>query len=272
MPQSQQSMPFNQILNLKKMIDFISRIVYNSCDSTIQGKLTMCKTTYCLLKKDNKFLTSTKKAAWIAVGLGLSGALYNLDHRVSALEELHRGSVDVELEPIEAPVKMPVSRVQVRPKDDHISLLHNSNYKIVMDQRDIDCLAKNIFHEARFEPYIGKIAVAQITFNRVLDGRWGDSICKVVYAHKQFSWTLKPRLVNKELKGAKWQQALHAAKMFQNGVRVRNLAHAKWYHAEYVSPKWQDDYKRIHQYGLHIFYEEKKHNNLTERDLLMAKN
>ena len=53
-----------------------------------------------------------------------------------------------------------------------------------------DCLARNIYHEAGVEPTVGKYAVAQVTLNRLKDGRWGRDICSVVYSKAQFSWTL----------------------------------------------------------------------------------
>jgi len=39
---------------------------------------------------------------------------------------------------------------------------------ITMEERDrqLTCLAKNIYHEAASEPFEGKVAVAQVTINR----------------------------------------------------------------------------------------------------------
>ena len=62
------------------------------------------------------------------------------------------------------------------------------------------CLATNIYFEARGESVKGQMAVAMVTINRVNDGRFADTICKVVYQSKvdskgrpirgqcQFSW------------------------------------------------------------------------------------
>jgi spore germination cell wall hydrolase CwlJ-like protein len=44
----------------------------------------------------------------------------------------------------------------------------------------IQCLAENIYFEARAESYSGKAAVANVTKNRVEDERWPDTFCKVV--------------------------------------------------------------------------------------------
>lgn len=54
---------------------------------------------------------------------------------------------------------------------------------------DLDCLARNIEGEAGGEPLLGKIAVAHVTMNRLKDGRFGRSVCEVVFADNQFHWT-----------------------------------------------------------------------------------
>lgn len=66
-------------------------------------------------------------------------------------------------------------------------LLSSVSHASVND--DIECLAKNIYHEARGEPEIGQYAVAFVTINRTEDERFHGSICDVVYAPSQFSWT-----------------------------------------------------------------------------------
>ena len=62
--------------------------------------------------------------------------------------------------------------------------------------KQLDCLTKNIYWEAASEPFEGKVAVAQVTMNRVKNGRFGDGVCGVVYQKNviyqkvicQFSW------------------------------------------------------------------------------------
>ena len=51
-----------------------------------------------------------------------------------------------------------------------------------LSDRDIECMAKNIFYEAGAEPTEGKIAVGIVTLNRAQDGRFGKSVCDVVKA------------------------------------------------------------------------------------------
>jgi len=57
------------------------------------------------------------------------------------------------------------------------------SYESVMENRkkQLTCLAKNIYFEARNEPFAGQFAVALVTLNRVNDTAFPDTICKVVY-------------------------------------------------------------------------------------------
>lgn len=51
-----------------------------------------------------------------------------------------------------------------------------------LSDRDVECMARNIFYEAGSEPTEGKIAVGIVTLNRTQDGRFGKSVCDVVRA------------------------------------------------------------------------------------------
>ena len=52
--------------------------------------------------------------------------------------------------------------------------------------RQLDCLTRNIYWEAASEPFEGKVAVAQVTMNRLASGRFGDSVCGVIYQKNVF--------------------------------------------------------------------------------------
>ena len=51
-----------------------------------------------------------------------------------------------------------------------------------MSDKDVECLARNIFYESGSEPTEGKIAVGIVTVNRAQDPRFGRSVCEVVKA------------------------------------------------------------------------------------------
>jgi spore germination cell wall hydrolase CwlJ-like protein len=131
--------------------------------------------------------------------------------------------------------------------------------------KQLDCLTRNIYWEAASEPFEGKVAVAQVTMNRVASGKFGDSVCGVIYQKNvfyekvicQFSWvcetTHKVRPIYKPL----WQESeLVAKKVLLENFRLPGLQNALYYHADYVSPGWK--LPRIDQIGRHIFYGERK--------------
>lgn len=124
--------------------------------------------------------------------------------------------------------------------------------QVKYNEQDQDCLAKNIYYEAGIESEEGKYAVAQVTLNRLKSGRWGDTICSVVYSKAQFSWTLKKKLEKPQ--GQAWEDSQWVAHRVLAGDRVHQLKEAMYYHADYVSPYWKKSVLKIQQVGQHIFY------------------
>lgn len=126
---------------------------------------------------------------------------------------------------------------------------------IKYSNKDFDCLARNIFFEAGVEDKVGKIAVAQVTINRLKSKKWGKSICDVVYAKAQFSWTKVKKRAWINIKGDSWEESKQVARQVLDfGYRVKPLKKAMFYHADYVDPNWKDHSKKITQIGRHIFY------------------
>jgi spore germination cell wall hydrolase CwlJ-like protein len=119
--------------------------------------------------------------------------------------------------------------------------------------REVECLAKNIYFESRGEPFHGKIAVAQVTLNRVNDSvRFAKTICKVVFERKQFSWTNNPRqhITDKTA----WQESLVIAQAVLEGTLYIADFPAKYFHARQVSPVWAKSLKPLRTIGNHVFY------------------
>ena len=118
--------------------------------------------------------------------------------------------------------------------------------------QDINCLAKNIYHEARGEPVEGQIAVAQVTLNRVRSGEFGSSICKVVYAKNQFSWTLDKR---KKVKSTKeWDASMALAiEVLKGNSQIPNF-NALYFHTKHIRPKWAKSKTKVTIIANHIFY------------------
>lgn len=142
-------------------------------------------------------------------------------------------------------------------------MVEQDSTAIKYTKRDFDCLARNIYYEAGVEDRLGKVAVAQVTLNRVKTGYWGRNICKVVYSPAQFSWTKVKRRAWMPNIGPSWEESKQvAAEVLDQGLRIRTLKTSLFYHADYVSPNWRDNSKRVTKVGRHIFYTQAKGSTL----------
>ena len=129
-------------------------------------------------------------------------------------------------------------------------------------QRDLDCLARNVYHEARGEPLAGQYAVAEVTMNRKASRQFPRTVCEVVYQKNwdplrgryvgAFSWTeLEPL---PEPRGESWQRARNVAEAVYYRRQPPTLRGAMFYHATYIDPDWSHEKKRVAQIGRHVFY------------------
>ena len=130
--------------------------------------------------------------------------------------------------------------------------------------KQLDCLTRNIYWEAASEPFEGKVAVAQVTLNRVESGRFAPTVCGVVYQKNvfyerivcQFSWLCEGTHKNKAVYQPMWQESeLVAKKVLLENFRLPSMKNALYYHADYVNPNWHKP--RIEKIGHHVFYGEK---------------
>jgi spore germination cell wall hydrolase CwlJ-like protein len=116
--------------------------------------------------------------------------------------------------------------------------------------KDIDCLAKAMWHEARGEPLEGKIAVGEVILNRTKSESYPKTICKVIKQNGQFSFVENgyiPEIPSKDRNTFK--------KLALRIVRSKTHDHARgalFFHANYVKPNW--GYRITAKIGTHIFY------------------
>ena len=130
--------------------------------------------------------------------------------------------------------------------------------------RQLDCLTRNIYWESATEPFEGKVAVAQVTINRVESGRFAPDICGVVYQKNvvydrvicQFSWFCDGSSKIKPIYAAHWKESEEVAKkVLLEGFRLPSVKKALYFHADYINPQWGKP--QVAKFGRHIFYAEK---------------
>lgn len=115
------------------------------------------------------------------------------------------------------------------------------------------CLALNIYFEARNQPLVGQILVAQVTMNRVESDSYPDTICKVVWQKRQFSWTHDGKSdtpKNKPVFDGIYKLSELLLKHPETFV-YESVTH---YHAYTVEPYWAKDFTFLYKYGDHLFY------------------
>ena len=128
-------------------------------------------------------------------------------------------------------------------------------------QQQLDCLARNIYHEAGYEPFEGKVAVAQVTINRAESGEFPSDICRVVYQKNivyekvlcQFSWYCDSASAKKPMNGPVYIESMEVAKkVLLEGFRLPSVKDALYFHGDYINPGWKRE--RVAKVGRHIFY------------------
>ena len=131
-------------------------------------------------------------------------------------------------------------------------------------ERQLICMAQNVYWEAASEPAEGKLAVAQIVMNRAESGRFPTDPCQVIFQKNvfyekvvcQFSWYCETSYKVKVVRQDLWDESYLAAKMvLMEGFRLPSLKGALYYHADYVNPQWKK--QQVAKIGRHIFYKDK---------------
>lgn len=138
----------------------------------------------------------------------------------------------------------------------HGKLPEEVQVSIEKQKKDLDCLTKNIYFEARNQGTKGMQLVAEVTRNRLLSGKHGDTYCKVVYQPWQFSWVKqaqKPKQNSQEL--TKYKEASKIAfTVMQPTYKSKLPEQVTYYHTLQVKPHWSVKFKKYATIGNHVFY------------------
>lgn len=132
--------------------------------------------------------------------------------------------------------------------------------------RQRNCLALNVYHEAKGESELGQRAVAYVTLNRAHDPLYPDDVCDVVYQAVtkngipvknkcQFSWYCDGK--DDEPNDDKaYAEAIYVASVVINtyGTSFDPTMGATMYHANSVKPGWRKSFEETTQIENHIFY------------------
>ena len=124
-------------------------------------------------------------------------------------------------------------------------------------RKQIDCMAKNLYYEAASESFEGKLAVAQVTMNRVNSSKFPSTVCEVVYQKTgktyQFSWVGEN--VGPIRSKYAWEECLIVAKKALTEHKLHDTIYktqSMYYHNTSVNPRWKLKY--VTKIGNHLFY------------------
>ena len=137
--------------------------------------------------------------------------------------------------------------------------------------KQVECLAKNIYFEARNEPFAGQFAVALVTLNRVYDENFPNTVCDVVYQgihtksgfpkrdRCQFSWYCDGASdeVRNQTAYNTTQKIANLAMISYGSMKSQGLDYTEgaiYYHTYEISPRWSKVYPVVGRIGDHIFY------------------
>ncbi len=144
---------------------------------------------------------------------------------------------------------------------------------LLIDDKEVTCMAKNIFFEAAVESTAGKLAVAQVTLNRVDSKYYPNTVCEVVYEGPhytsgngeqfpvrdrcQFSWYCDGKGDEPRLDSRLWKTTQELAKyvLLRQDELPDITDGALHYHADYIAaPRWAGRKHKTAKIDTHIFY------------------
>jgi len=144
---------------------------------------------------------------------------------------------------------------------------------LLVDEKELLCMAKNIFFEAAIESTAGKLAVAQVTLNRVNSKYYPNTVCGVVYEglhytasnglqlpvrdRCQFSWYCDGKGDEPRKNTKLWADTQELAKyvLLRQDELPDITDGALNYHADYIAaPRWAGRKHKTAKIDTHIFY------------------
>ena len=167
--------------------------------------------------------------------------------------------------------KLVMAHGQLKIENVIIPNFSSLNLELENRAKQVECLAKNIYFEARNEPFAGQFAVALVTLNRVSDAAFPNTICKVVYQgihtadgfpkrdRCQFSWYCDGNSDEvRNLKSFdKSQKIANLAMLQYSKLKSEGLDYTEgaiYYHTYEISPRWSNSFPKVGRIGDHIFY------------------
>ena len=115
-------------------------------------------------------------------------------------------------------------------------------------------IAQVVYEEARGEPFLGQVAVAEVILNRLQAPWWADTVKEVIYQDNQFAL---PRGKSNASTEAATGTALNSSNVVQGAQYFFN--------PDICSPSWVDNLEYVCNIGGHAFYRRPTRDEATGR-------
>lgn len=124
-----------------------------------------------------------------------------------------------------------------------------------LPSRQLDCLSRAVYWEARGEPVEGQVAVARVVLNRVSHAEFPSTPCAVISQRRagrcQFSWYCTRLRYAQPRNEVAWERARFVAEAALLDVGGRG--NALYFHAKRMRVRWRH-LEEVAEIGEHIFY------------------
>lgn len=132
------------------------------------------------------------------------------------------------------------------------------------DDTAVNILACNMYREARGESDSGMMSIAFVTLNRKDNGKFPETVKKIVYQSGQFSWTSVGSSF-KVYEKDRWEKAKQFAEFLIKIHSTNKIVYdaiditkgSTYYHSKRVKPYWTKVMVRTVRIDNHIYYKEK---------------
>lgn len=123
------------------------------------------------------------------------------------------------------------------------------------NEKQIQCLAQNAYHEARGQGVSGMEAVTNVVINRTKDKRFPSTPCAVIkQRHKnscQFSWVCANRTIKNKYQ---YDQAVSVVRRVYFNMTPDNTKGALYFHERHTKPSWTSRMRLSTIIGDHKFF------------------
>lgn len=131
------------------------------------------------------------------------------------------------------------------------------SYHILLNQFDVEVLAKTVWGEARGESEIGKKAVICVVFNRFLSKAWysAKNVADVCLKKAQFSCWNTDDVNAEKIEKLTFIELKPYMELIRDVLTEGDITDgATHYHTKKINPAWAKNATPTVVYGNHIFY------------------